>query len=74
MEKILIKYNKYFQDLYKCKKEDDLGSYHMIRDIIYEEFIIDISLNKFSSIKEIKYLAKLIKKNELVHDNKLWYA
>jgi hypothetical protein len=34
MEKILIKYNKYFQDLYKCKKEDDLGSYHMIRDII----------------------------------------
>jgi len=74
MEKIIIKYKTHIDDLAKRKKTPE--DYHCIRDNIYQEFINDISLNKFSSIDEIKSVAKLIKK-KIIKANAnvvIWYA
>lgn len=55
-----------------CLKEDS----HIYQDKIYRTFIRDISNEKFKSLKSIKYVADMLKKDVIKYDKEenRWYA
>ena len=70
-------YKKKLTLLEKEKNKQDWEVYHIIRDEILEDFVVDISLNKFKK-NEIVSIAKLLKEKIIDEAYKeevyLWFA
>jgi hypothetical protein len=68
-------YLKLIQKFVKVEHEYDDKEYaHIIQDEIYRKFINDIANNKLNSLKEVKLIAKIIKKHVIKYDKDRWYA
>ena len=54
----------------------DIESAHIHQDKVYRLFIKDIDSNKFKSIDDIKYVAKIIKRDIVKYDKESnrWYS
>ena len=66
-------YDKLIKELKKHKRDNEIA--HIIQDIIYRKFILDISNNLLSK-KQIYEMSKKIKEHVIEQDNNRtrWYA
>jgi hypothetical protein len=71
---MINEYKKLIKEFKKILDGKDPEGIHIFRDAIYEDFIDDISNNKIKTKKEIEVIAKLLKKELVDKDLKLWYA
>jgi len=77
MKDTIRKYEKLCEKSVKLNTEfDDNESGHIHQDKVYRAFINDICKGELSSLKSIKSVAEMIKKDVVKYDglNKRWYA
>ena len=72
MDKNNKKYNKLLKRVEWLKDEpEDL---HILIDDIYKKYIKDIITGKLTSVKDIKFIGKLINDKIIKQKFELWYA
>jgi hypothetical protein len=74
---IVKKYEKMCEKSVKLNTEiDDNEGGHVYQDKVYRSFINDICKGELCSLKDIKSVAQMIKKDVVKYDgpNKRWYA
>lgn len=71
---MINEYKKLIKEFKKFVDGKDTEGIHIFRDSIYEDFIDDINNNKIKTKKEIEAIAKLLKKELVDKDLKIWYA
>jgi len=74
---VLKKYEKMCEKSVKLNRvEKDNEASHIYQDKIYRAFISDICSGKLGTLKNIKTVAKMIKKDVVKYDgeDKRWYA
>lgn len=73
---IISKYEKMCLKSVKLNESGDKEDSHIYQDKIYRTFIRDISNEKFNSLKSIKHVADMLKKDVVKYDKEenRWYA
>lgn len=71
---MINEYKKLIKEFKELVLKKDIEGYHGFRDSIYEQFIDDISNHKIKTKKEIEVIAKLLKKELVDKDLKLWFS
>ena len=73
---IIKKYDKMCKISVELNKDSDKEFSHIHQDKIYRAFINDICSGNLNSLKNIKIVAKMIKKDVVKYDGigKRWYA
>ena len=73
---IIKKYEKMCEKSVKLNMSDDNEISHIHQDRIYRAFINDIYKGNLHSLKDIKSVAKMIKKDVVKYDvpDKRWYS
>lgn len=73
---IISKYEKMCLKSIKLNESGSKEDSHIYQDKIYRTFIRDISNEKFKSLKNIKHVADMLKKDVVKYDKEenRWYA